>query len=479
METSMKLVFDSKIVFGEKINDEFTYATCYVCASGKNRNGSYISENAIKDALPSLWNVPVIAHVFQDEEGNYQVGGHDYTIEKSKDGSYCFKSLCVPYGVVPERPDEVVFEDVEEEGRGTYRYLKVPVIIWSKRFPEITEAFMSSEKMFGQSMEIEVSDYDDYADDVNFIDIKKFSFSALTLLGEGVEPCFPEAKVTPSDFSLDDNFASLMAQLKEELSSCFSADSVKGGNAVEETKNIEEVNRATTEEFVEAPAPEVTAVDEPAVDPIVENAPVVTEAFSTYGEKRSAIERAFVCNTERDGEGNLIHCKRYWLCDFDDRYAYVEMEKFVDGEWSDKYGRVPYTYNEDSKEVQLTGEFEETVWALVTAEEQAKLEAMRGEYEALKEYKATREEDDRKSMIDAVIEDFSYLAGNEEFESLVEKKYEFNCKEDLMNACYIIKGKYSIMPNQHKNSEMVVGIGAPKAAITLREKLHAEYGKNK
>lgn len=479
MKQSMKIVFDSKLVFGEKINDEFTYAYCYVCAEGKNRNGSFISESAIKEALPTLWNVPVIAHVFQDADGNYQVGGHDYEIAQDKDGSYYFKSQCVPYGVVPENPDGVLFEEVEEEGRGVARYLKVPVVIWSKRFPEITEAFMNSEKLFGQSMEINVSEYQDYAEDPNFVEIQKFSFSALTLLGENVEPCFPEAKVISSEFSVDDNFNNLMAQLKEELSFCFSSKPVKGGNDMEETKNIEEVNGAATEEFAEAPAPEVTAVDEPAADPITEGAPVVTEAFSTYGEKRCAIEKAFVCNTERDGEGKLIHCKNYWLCDFDDQYAYVEVEEFADGEWSSKYGRVPYAYNEDSKEAQLTGEFEETVWTLVTAEEQAKLEAMRGEYEALKEYKATREDNDRKSALDSVVDEFAYLAGNEEFEALTEKKYEFACVEDLKNACYIIKGKYSIVPNQHKNSELVVGIGTPKSTLTLREKLHEEYGKNK
>lgn len=212
-----RLIFNSKFTSPEKINEEFTKAYCYVCASGKNRNGSFISEEAIKDALPTLWNVPVVAHVYEDEEGNKHVGGHDYTLEKGDDGIYRYRSLCIPYGVVPERPDDVVFEEIEEpDGRGKQMYLKVPVVIWTARYPEITDAFLGDEKMYSQSMEIDVLECEPLEEDKNYTNIKSFSFSALTLLGDGVEPCFPEAKVIEDKFSIEMvNLQNLLQSLKK------------------------------------------------------------------------------------------------------------------------------------------------------------------------------------------------------------------------------------------------------------------------
>ena len=79
-------VFQTKITPIKPLNEEFTLAQCRVMALGKNRNFSHFSKEAVDEALPTLANIPVIAHVFADDEGKLRIGGHDMEIV-SEDGA--------------------------------------------------------------------------------------------------------------------------------------------------------------------------------------------------------------------------------------------------------------------------------------------------------------------------------------------------------------------------------------------------------
>ena len=127
----------------------------------------------------------------------------------------------------------------------------------------------------------------------------------------------------------------------------------------------------------------------------------------------------------------------------------------------------------------INGEFEKTYVKWLTAEEIQKLEEKDVAYEALEQYKASREESDRKALVDEVISAFSYLKENDEFKEVYDKRYDFESIKALEDACYIIKGKYSISaPSREtkgKEPEIPVGIGT--AQMTLREQFHEAYGK--
>ena len=258
--------FNAKVTPVKPLNDEFTLCKCYVMALNKNRNLSYIGKDAADAALPTLFNIPVIGHLYVDDNGKYHMGGHDMTVTKNSDGQFEFKSLCVPYGVVPQQ-DNVHYEDIEEPNGDIHTYIVSDVILWTGRFPELHEAIYSDEVYFGQSMEINVNEYAPLEEDKNYTNILSYAYSALCLLGksdntdEHVEPCFPMASVEPYEFSLDDDkFSELMSQLKSELAFCFDGNPGEKGENMEDIKNN---NAAQGEPGTAAPAE--PAVENPAV----------------------------------------------------------------------------------------------------------------------------------------------------------------------------------------------------------------------
>ena len=76
--------FNAKITPVKPLNDEMTLCKCYVMAVGKNRNYSCISKEAVEDALPTIYNIPVVGHMYVGEDGEYHMGGHDLKLHETK-----------------------------------------------------------------------------------------------------------------------------------------------------------------------------------------------------------------------------------------------------------------------------------------------------------------------------------------------------------------------------------------------------------
>lgn len=469
--------FNAKITPVKPLNDEFTLCKCYVMALDKNRNMSYIGKDAAEAALPTLYNIPVIGHMQVDNEGNYHMGGHDMTLTVDGDGNLMFKSLCVPYGVVPQQ-DNVYYEDIQEPNGDTKTYLVCDVILWTGRFPELNEAIYDAQTYFGQSMEINVNNYSPLEEDKNYTNILGYTYSALCLLGksdnadEHVEPCFPMSRVESYDFSLDnDKFSELMTQLKNELALCFETNAGKGGENMNETNTITEQIEGGAQPdqgaSFSAEAPVVTVEDNPTV------------FASTYKEKREAISEVMPCVAEKNESGDLVHCIDFWLCDFDETFAYVERSEWSDKEgYSETKGRFTYSFSEDGKKANITSDFEEMFVKWLTQDEVAQLDAMRAHYEELVEYKNSRETADRNAEYDSAVSEFEDLIGNEEFDNVCNNKYSYATVEELKNTCYIIRGKFSIpAPKPKAHTEPVIPVGQPAhKEQTIRERFHAKYG---
>lgn len=436
--------FNAKVTPIKPLNDEFTLCRCYVMALEKNRNLTYISKETAEAALPTLFNVPVIGHLWEDEDGNYHMGGHDMTIEEGKDGEWRFKSVCIPFGVVPQQED-IHYEDIAEPNGDVHTYLVADVILWTGRYPELKDAIYAEDVYFGQSMEINVADYEPLEEDKNYTNILGYSYSALCLLGKSddpdyhVEPCFPMASVEPYEFSLEDaKFSALMQNMKDDLAKCFSTDP-----APEET---------------EEPAPESA---EPVEEP---------EAKSVYsfGEDRLAAICAAL-PAEDDG---------VWrVCDFDDEFVYVKHIYRVGEETATEYGRQAYAYDAEAGRAVL-GAFESVSIAWKNAGDIAAEAAHKAEFDALVDYKADRERRDHETAIDAAIAEFSDLEGNEEYAEIAEKRYSYETVDALRNACYIVRGKSAAPQPRAKFStgENSVNIHPAEKPMTARDRLHARYG---
>lgn len=205
------------------INSDFTRARCRVMYTGRNRNHSDITEDALNKLITrkGYANVPVVAHLYKGDDGKWRVGGHDSKIVISAEGGFEIVDETIPFGVVPENCNPS-FEDVTEDSGEVKRYFCVDVILWTHRY-NIMDAVKSDELWFNQSMEISINHCDYDRDDYCVID--DFSWSAYCLLNHDpynreneVEPCFPSAGVKKFDLDnekIKSEFDVLYSKLKE------------------------------------------------------------------------------------------------------------------------------------------------------------------------------------------------------------------------------------------------------------------------
>ena len=210
----------------EILNEDFTRCRCSVFYTGRNRNFSDITEAALDKfiARKGYANIPVVAHLMKDDNGNFYVGSHDRKIILSNEG-IDFVDETIPYGVIPE--DCNPSKDLITEKSGMQRkYFSVDVILWSHRYP-IMDASYNDEIYFNQSMEIVFDSCETDSD--GYVVVHDFHMSALCLLNKrdssgtdgnnkNQEPCFESSQV--KKFSIDEskfkqNFELMLEKLKQ------------------------------------------------------------------------------------------------------------------------------------------------------------------------------------------------------------------------------------------------------------------------
>ena len=242
----------------EVLNEDFTRCRCSVFYTGRNRNYSDITEEALDKfiARKGYANVPVVAHLMKDDDGNFYVGSHDRKIILSNEGVE-FLDETVPYGVIPE--DCNPSKDIIVEKSGIQKkYFSVDVILWSHRYP-IMEASYNDDVYFNQSMEI-VFDSCEYDND-GYIVVHDFHMSALCLLNKrdssgtegnnkNQEPCFESAQV--KKFSIDEsqfkqNFKLMLEKLKQYES--YGITTTVQNNATNNNPHMEGENKMDLTKF--------------------------------------------------------------------------------------------------------------------------------------------------------------------------------------------------------------------------------------
>lgn len=425
MEKYTSINFEAKVKPLHQINDEFSYVRVYVQGVGKNRNMTYMSKENIQKALPTLNYCPVVGHLIEytDDQGvtHRYIGGHDWELT----ADWELKDLTVPYGVVVENSFD--FEVVNEYGIDV-EYLIADAILWTGRYPELKQAIYSDDIWFNQSMELNMTDgkWRPLEEDSNYTDILEWSYSALCLLGkadadstnghtdkkENTTPCFINAKVIPIEFSKDE-FAELMAEMKEKLAFCMNQPSTEvpvtaeveindnnGGSAMTD-ENKDEVVAEVTEPAVEETAivaPEVpveenpeTVIEEPVVeDPEAE--PVVQETTATVVEQPS------------ENFGAL----------------YAELKEKYDA---------------------LEKEF---------SDYKAEHSFLNSDFAVLKEYKEGKEKEERQRAEEALFAEYEDEIGKtKEFKELKDKSADFSLTA-LKKECLCIVGMYSMTNKKTK-----------------------------
>ncbi len=513
------LNFESKITPIKPVNDEMTLCRCYIMALGKNSHNTSFSKEAVDEALPTLFNVPVVGHIFVNKDGEKQMGGHDRVVVKDENGQYAFKMITVPYGTVPYQ-DNVHYEEVDDKDGVKRTYLVGDLILWTGRYPELMEVTYSDEVYFNHSMEIKALAAEKNKD--GSVSIKKFKFSALCLLGKSdvssknVAPTFPSSKVEPYEFS-DEQWNQLFEEFQNKLAETYGSTQYfeKGGKTQMNTEKINEILaefaiksvedltfsvsedmteeqlRGAITEMLQANKPEDTtgdpaseegaaegqsaektpAAEEPANDG---NTTGEGEYSLTAHQKAEALSDAVGAMGGKTAEGEVY----YYMIDFCDKFVYVCCFTYgYNGEYKHSHYRFAYT-EENSKVAIDDASREEIVTMYLTPDEAAAIDKQRGEYAELIAYKQTREEDDHKKEVAAVIAEFSDLADYDEFKSAVSKSLEFASIDDFREKLYAIRGKYGTTKAQSNKVEDVripIDFAAPKAEKTYEQEFFDKY----
>ena len=418
------ITFKAKVKPIKPVNEEFTLCKAYVMGLGVNRNFSYISREATDAALPTLGYCPVVGHLIRKEDGTYYMGSHDYTITEDWE----LKSITVPYGVVVE--DSFDYEDVEEFGE-TVTYLTANIILWTGRYEDLNSAIYSDDFYFNQSMEINPKQWRNYKEDSNYTDIVDYSFSALCLLGkadsestnghtdenEHSEPCFISASVIPIEFSKSE-FAEAMNEMKEKLSFCLKNQSSTTVTEVTMEVDIDKNNGGSTmaEEIKNEVVDEVTeTVVEETLEETVENT-VENVAEEVVEETTDETTEEIVDETVEENKED------------------TPTEEVI----------------EETTEETVVEESNED-YSVLYSELKEKYDALENEVVSLREYKQTKESEERKCAEDALFADYEETIGEtEEFKSLKEKASEFSL-DALKKECLCIVGMYS-MTNKTKET---------------------------
>ena len=171
-----------------KLNPQFSLCDIDVMYMDDNRNMTSIPLNVVKDALYSLYGVPIVGEWIEEEK---RFGGHGQSIE-FKDGKIIEKVSTKPIGfVTKEAVDNATFiEKKLPNGHETKTWLHLEkCILWTSRYEEAQSIIDN-----GASQSMEINFEDGFYREDGIFEATKMIFSALCAIG--VEPCFEEAKIS-------------------------------------------------------------------------------------------------------------------------------------------------------------------------------------------------------------------------------------------------------------------------------------------
>ena len=355
------------------INPSFHKAKTRIMAIESIANRCNFSKESVVNGLPTLKNVPIVTYF--NENGN--LGDHE--MSHDKDGKPIFKTYGI--GVIPESAEQWI-EEVEENGE-TKQYLCSDVLLWKRQKREYE--FIQKHKELSVSMEVQITN--SCFDENKILNIDEFYFTAVTVLGIGVNPAFDNASLTFS--KQDDQIQEMMFDLKN-------FDGV--GNMPQEenvvTEPVEEKAGEHVEEKVEVQEPEQKA-EEPKEE--------VKETVKEEPNYKELLEKA-----EAD------------------------------------YGRTIADLNKENDALKVQME-------TVRTELEGKVASLEEQLKALSDFKAQVEQEQRAKAIENVKERFNELAEEEEFKSLITDlesgKYTPEQAED---KCYAIIGRQAKAKRQTK-----------------------------
>ena len=440
-------------------SDQFLKLRLRVCHDGESPNKTFFTKETMAEANKSLEYIPLLAHVYIDENGKPVIGSHDTHIEEDKlnDGESRIIYDETPIGVVPALADNNCAIE-EYDGRN---YTFVDCFLW-RSYANYAEQLVEDAENTKLSMEIDMPEdalsYDAANDRYN---ISSYRYRGITLLNDSLGTGMKNAVATTTNFSANEDIKSKMIVLMEELQKCLREynkenSDEKGGNVNMENEEImettvdEEVIAETMEEVVEEIVDEETteevvedeSTDEETIEEFSENEPLVCSFRISHDDTRYGIQSLLnaMCDDSHFYSVLAVYDKYFYYCDYFSGDAFKQ------------------AYKVRKDVVSFNGDPEPVFTEFVTQAERDELEKLRKDYVELKEFKDNYDATELKAQKDAVFarEEYSVLADDDAFKELIAdaEKYsvdELEIKADVIFAKFVkASGEYSTKNESNK-----------------------------
>lgn len=360
-----KLKFTTLATFSDfesTLNPSFHKARLRIMAIGsKAHNGAKFSHDGTMKALPTLKNIPLVT---QYDRNTKNLKSHEF----EDDGN----ALTYGIGVIAESCQQWI-EEVEVDGE-TKEYLCSEVLLWKRQKREYD--FIKKHRDLNVSMEVMMNRPKRAKD--GSVEVEDFYFTAVTVLGVGVNPAFGEANLV---FAKDgDDYQQMMFELNQFEN---------GGNTMPEDNQVQTTENQTVVEN-EGQEPQVV---EPTQDNVVAN-------------NEPEVDKTKVDNVD-------------YKAKFEEMEA--ELSRTI---------------------VELTKERDDLTTQLQQVQDdmQSKMSTLQQELDELKQYKSQIEKDKLDAERQTVLDQFNDLQDTDEYKELVENLGDLTPKA-LEDKLYIIAGR--------------------------------------
>lgn len=521
----------------EETADNKLYAKVRVCHTLLNRNGSYISEDSMKAAMPSLKYSPLLANIHQLDDGTWDFHSHDYHIEKDEDGN---ENVIYDEKQVGTFTADEPYLEYDKDIDKTYVVARVAIPESYTRCADIIR------EKNGTKVSCELIIYEcSYNAKEKYLQLDNFEFAGCTCLGSEKDGTpigegMLGSKITLEDFSEENNslikfnekMVELQARLEKLETACFDNkknNSKEGGNKnlnkFEELcqkyeKTVDDITfdyeNMSDDELVEAFAKAFDETDstedgsegadtpsgsETTTDGNEEGENNPTEKNPDESEKGDTTENEtpFIDDDEPKKKVNNALTRTFEISHDDIRYALYNLlssYEDVDNEWYyitsvyDSYfvyenwdgGKIyGQKYTKDNDNVTMDGERYSLHKTYLTDSEYAEIESMRSNYAELKAFKENVEKNELHSKKESLLADekYSALFGNEAFTELKKNMDNYSLddletKAKVIFADYVSSvGNFSLNSSNENKSHSMQLFGDPN---TRRNSRSGRYG---
>lgn len=397
-------------------DDRFLKVRVKVMHSGLNLNQSNFDANVIEDAKPTLANIPLLAFVKKmDGEDTSDFAGHEWEL-KITNNEMKYVYLGRPIGIVPETNNYEF--SVDESGK---QFVSVDAYVWKDYANEALDIF---ERDQAKKVSMEINAYD-YEIKDSFVDIKKYAYTGIAVLGDEVSEAMIGAKAEVIRFS-ENSINGMMLQLKDAMQK-FAETNKEVDDAEENIEDVEE-NVEDIQENTEDNLEDSSNEDADSED---------------HSENKDSDEQDDTEDLDpemnEDSEEN-----KETQTENSDEFTNAENGNTENSDTEEKKseGEENFSKNDESVATPLVNDEEVENLKIELQNLRQENETLKNELDSLKEFKANTEKIEKQRNLETLFSSFEDLAELKEF-SIIKENAENDTLEMTELKLFALRGKYA------------------------------------